>query len=156
MHKEPEMMIHATLKRTSSDDSTTFGELYIVDERICHTLEPPWRDNQENISCIPAGTYIVKRHVSSRFGKVWELQDVEGRTRIYIHRGNIVRHTKGCILVGMMKGNIVRHTKGRILVGMMKGDLRSVPAVLDSRGAWEKLNELFGDEDFKLTITEGE
>lgn len=33
-----------------------------------YTLEPPYKDNQQNISCIPEGRYIVKRHKSPKFG----------------------------------------------------------------------------------------
>jgi hypothetical protein len=126
-------MIKMTLKRKRTGDKGTFGKLYIVDERICYTLELPWKDNQPNISCIPAGEYLVTRHESPHFGDVFKVHDVPDRTDILIHIGNYLDDTEGCILVGLKKND---------------------KAVIASRVAFVKLKTLLGDEPVELTITE--
>ena len=48
------------LRRTETSDAGTFGEMYDEDEHLVGvTVELPWRDNQTNVSCIPAGEYPV-------------------------------------------------------------------------------------------------
>jgi hypothetical protein len=64
------------------------------------TLEPPWQHNMRNISCIPAGEYVVKKHFSRKFGDCFHVLDVPNRSGILIHAGNYVQDTRGCILVG--------------------------------------------------------
>ena len=63
-----------------------------------NTLEPPWLDNQKNISCIPEGDYIVRRDRHGRF-KWFTVQDVPNRTYIEFHEGEKPEHSKGCILM---------------------------------------------------------
>lgn len=63
------------------------------------SYERPWILNRSNVSCIPAGEYICRSKVSPNKGFVYELQDVPGRTYIYIHIGNDIGDTKGCILI---------------------------------------------------------
>jgi hypothetical protein len=68
------------------------------------TLERPWEDNQEDISCVPAGIYFCVRRLSPHFGyEVFELQNVPDRTNIEIHRANWVRQLLGCIALGMTR-----------------------------------------------------
>lgn len=64
------------------------------------TLERPWRDNQPNVSCIPRGRYIARRHISPRFGETFWVQNVPGRSEILFHPGNLADDSHGCILVG--------------------------------------------------------
>jgi hypothetical protein len=65
------------------------------------TLEPPWKDNQPGVSCIPAGVYQVTITLSPRFGRLMpHLLNVPGRTEIECHYGNTVSDTEGCILLG--------------------------------------------------------
>lgn len=71
----------------------------------CKTLELPWRDNQRNVSCIPEGEYVVRRHQSPKFGQTFIILEkhgghVSGRKWILIHQGNYVTDIRGCILVG--------------------------------------------------------
>lgn len=98
------------LYRVASSEKGTFGVLVINDLPFCVTMELPWRDNKTEISCIPAGTYKWKRHVSQNVSKasdykvIW-LQDVPGRSYIYIHVANWPSEVKGCIGVGMRFGH---------------------------------------------------
>jgi len=66
----------------------------------CYTLELADRQNQKRISCIPIGFYVVKSHVSPKFGKCFWIQDVPNRSAILIHSGTYKNHSLGCILVG--------------------------------------------------------
>lgn len=96
--------IAATLNRTGSSEVQTLGEMILKDgEREifnCKTLELPWRDNNINISCIPAGKYEVVKRFSEKYKKHFHLLNVPGRSMILIHSGNYYTDTKGCILVG--------------------------------------------------------
>lgn len=64
------------------------------------TSEPPWFDNEPNVSCIPAGDYKCNRVSSPRFGNTFEVLDVPGRTHILFHKGNFKSDTRGCFLIG--------------------------------------------------------
>lgn len=69
----------------------------------CNTLELPNKDNQFRISCIPEGVYQVAPHISPKFGKCFEVKEVQNRTAILFHAGNTVKDTHGCVLVGIYK-----------------------------------------------------
>jgi hypothetical protein len=124
------------LKREIISNKAVLGSLELESKEIAKTLENPWLNNQPFISCIPLGEYIVKTYSSNKYPNVWELQDVEGRSYILIHSGNIEEHTQGCILVGRKWGFLGENI-----------------AVLDSRNTLEKLRSILDDE-FLLNITE--
>lgn len=65
------------------------------------TLELPWNGNQKNVSCIPEGKYEVHKVHSPKFGRCFEVQNVENRSAILFHAGNYKDDTEGCILPGM-------------------------------------------------------
>ena len=68
---------------------------------VCHSLELPWLNNVPERSCIPYGTYMVVKEMHPRFGSVFRLPFVIGRSGILIHPGNSIHDTKGCILPGL-------------------------------------------------------
>ena len=72
---------------------------------MCDTLELPYKDNQRNISCIPAGKYKVRlrlaRESATRDYLHLLVKDVPNRDYILFHIGNKNSDTKGCILVGL-------------------------------------------------------
>lgn len=80
------------------------GELFINGERICDTLELPWRDNKRSVSCIPAGEYKVRfrypRESATRNYLHLLIKDVPNRNYILFHRGNSAKDSRGCVLVG--------------------------------------------------------
>ncbi len=88
------------LKRIFGDRKRTFGVLMDKNGPFAVTLEDPWLDNQKNISCIPAGSYLCVRKQSPKFGDTFEVRKVRGRSHILIHKGNTEKDTHGCILVG--------------------------------------------------------
>lgn len=90
-----------TLKRITQGDHT-YGVLIWKNEPLGVTLELPWRNNQRNISCIPAGNYICSRYRSPTHGDCYFISDVPNRSHILIHAGNTLKDTQGCILVGRL------------------------------------------------------
>lgn len=107
-------MIHsASILRHGNHTEQTQGTLlYFIDNKAaytCKTLELAWLDNQRQISCIPTGTYTVRKHVSPKFGNCLKIHDVVGRSDILIHKGNYAASMNprtgkpdilGCILLG--------------------------------------------------------
>jgi hypothetical protein len=116
-----------------------------VGDKRFFTLELPWRDNQKNISCIPAGEYDVTIRISPRFGRVYWVLKVEGRTYILIHSGN---------WAGDVSKDLNTHTNGCILLGMKRGYLAGQRAVLMSRTAIRKFMDRLDGANFKLHILE--
>lgn len=116
----------------------TFGTLLIEGKVFCVTLEQPDRDNQRNISCVPCGSYTCKRVDSPKYGNTFEVMNVPNRSHILFHSGNLVRHTKGCILLARKFGTIEKHR-----------------AILDSRSTVKEfLGMLEGVEEFEFEIVE--
>lgn len=95
----------AILYRNFKQDKQTLGELQVADF-VCYTLELPdlnndgIEGNEVRKSCIPEGTYPVKRHKSPKFGDTFWIQNVPGRSGILIHAGNFHKDTLGCVLAG--------------------------------------------------------
>lgn len=133
------------IKRVADMFEGTFGVLMVMREvqgyvPFAVTLEPPWRKNLPNISCIPDGSYQLQRVVSPKYGDVFEVQDVPGRSHVLLHWGNKVDDTEGCILVAEKFGI-----------------LADQPAVLTSRNSpGEGFNELMailaGHDAARLSI----
>ena len=97
--------INLLLIRDTFSEQSTIGELFLNGERMCDTLENPWKYNQRNISCIPEGEYKVRlrlaRESATRDYLHLLVQDVPDRDWILFHRGNSAKDTSGCILVGL-------------------------------------------------------
>ena len=70
-----------------------------------YTLELPWKNNAQNVSCIPEGTYKYEVKYSSLWRRevIW-LYNVKDRSAIQVHVGNFLKDTRGCLLVGMQAG----------------------------------------------------
>lgn len=124
------------LIRTKTGVQGTFGKL--VDETgmtIALTCERPANNNQP-MSCIPTGDYSVVTFNSPSKGKDFLVQGVPHRSMIEIHKGNTIKDTQGCILVGKTKGSV-----------------DGLEAVLGSAVALEQLLTDY-PTGFVLTITE--
>lgn len=71
------------------------------------TFELPDRGNRRGVSCIPAGQYTCRRRRYHAGGyDTWEIQGVPGRDHILFHKGNRVRDTEGCVLLGKRLGTL--------------------------------------------------
>ncbi|ANL71939.1 hypothetical protein AMC83_CH01956 [Rhizobium phaseoli] len=132
-------MRHLTLRRIHTANGATLGVMSGLSHTL-YTLEEAWRENQPKVSAIPAGTYQCVPHgweVGTKVSKpkVWQLQNVPGRSAILIHVGNSTKDTEGCILAGM--GLMVTQT---------------LSSISDSRIAIELMRKEIGENDFTLTV----
>lgn len=89
------------IRYSDSDKVQTLGEMHVIGaEFSCKTMELEYNNNQKRISCIPCGTYIVKKRTSPKYGEHFHIQDVPNRDMILIHGCNYSRQLLGCIGVG--------------------------------------------------------
>lgn len=140
--------LKATLTRSPSSDQGTFGVLTFGLD-VVHTIELPWRDNKQQRSCIPVGTYQCAIVKSPKFGRVYGVQNVPGRSNVLIHSANFAGDVEkgwttqlhGCIApcmrIGQMRNN----------AGAMQS------AGLVSRPALARLMEWADGQPFELEIT---
>lgn len=142
-----------TLKliRTKTSSQGTFGTLYDDTVSLCATGELPKYagnpdvENEQRTDCIPAGTYECKIVDSPKFGHVYGVTNVPGRSAILIHSGNFCGDTA--------KG-FKSHVLGCIILGEITGTLEGQQAVLSSKRALATFMERMANEPFKLIIEE--
>lgn len=135
-------MIRATLQREASTPEGTPGVL-VVDGQAWNTLELPWLDNAPKRSCIPDGVYRCALVQSPRFGRVYSILNVPGRSAILIHAGNYA-------------GQIPQHrthVQGCVLLGERRGTLAGQRAVLVSKPAVRRFMAAMGGRPFDLEIS---
>ena len=111
------------IRKTFTDEST-IGELFLNGEKMCDTLELPYKDNQRSISCIPAGEYSARlrypRESGSRDYLHILVKDVPNRDYILFHRGNTAKDSRGCILVGLKSQQDIVHNSTLAMDLLMK------------------------------------
>ena len=99
--------INLLIIRDTFTEESTIGKLYIDGEEFCDTLELAWRDNQRNVSCIPAGEYKTRirlpRESATRNYIHLLIEDVPNRSYVLFHRGNTAKDSRGCVLVGQSR-----------------------------------------------------
>ena len=139
-------MLDVPLIRNHSTDHGTEGVLYAIGNKF-YTMEPPDRNNKPNFSCIPPGIYIVKRRWSQKYKVHYWVTEVEGRTVILMHSGNVG---------GDREKGLISHTWGCILLGLSRGHINGQRAVLSSRTAVRRFHALMGMQTFRLIIMEAE
>lgn len=129
-------MANLLLTRTDTSDQGTFGKLTDeAGEDVAVTCERPDNGNQR-MGCIPVGKYHVTQFNSPSKGKDFIVLGVQNRSMIEIHKGNTIKDTEGCILVGLLYGHI-----------------GGVKAVLSSTAALAKMLAAYPD-GFNLQIVE--
>ena len=102
------------------------------------TLELPWLDNKNNVSCIPKGTYEVKWTYSGTFKRyTYEVMNVPGRTGIRFHSATYYTDLKGCIACGYEYADVNKD---------------GTTDIIQSRIAIKDLEEFFGKKPFTLHI----
>jgi hypothetical protein len=128
-------MKKVTLKRRPSIPVGTFGVLS-VDNLVLFTVELPWKNNANNVSCIPPGKYRVSWTKSPRLKKfTYEVTGVKGRAGIRIHSGNFASQVLGCIALGETNG----------VMDGKRGVFSSVSAV-------RRFEKLLDRQDFNLEV----
>lgn len=136
------MLPKARIDRYWSDDQGSSGYL-IAPGFFCPTIELPWRDNAPNFSCIPEGVYLCTMRRSPKFGWVYHITGVAGRSWILTHWGN---------LAGDRTLGYKTHTYGCVLLGSYRGKVDGQRAVLLSRPTVRRFIEYMDRQDFELEI----
>jgi len=136
------MTRRAILTRDPSTDEGTFGTL-VFEGTTLHTVELPWRDNRTGVSCIPPGVYRVETVTSPRYGRVYGVRDVPGRSNILIHSAN---------LGGDVAKGYRSELQGCIAPCMAFGQLHGQMAGLESRAALAELMAWGAGLPFELEI----
>ena len=99
----------------------TNGDLLLDGEKICSTIELPWKANRPKVSCIPEGRYELRKRYTPRFGRHFILMNVPHRSCILLHAANdALKDLKGCIapvslLTGEGKGVRARVALAKIV-----------------------------------------
>lgn len=100
----------------------TLGQMFINERYVCDTLEPPVREEKiPGSTAIPYGRYQVEVTHSPKFKRRLPLiKNVTNFEGVRIHRGNSVKDTSGCVLVGEWDGNksLVRSIVAEVAVTM--------------------------------------
>ena len=139
-----------TINRGPSTPEGTFSTLHFG-SRVIQAVELPWEGNTRGESCIPTGKYRCELTDSPKFGEVYMVKDVPGRSHILIHSANFggdedsgfQTQLEGCIAPCLFTGYLInKHNT------MQK-------AGLDSRKALAELMAWTAGEPFELTINQG-
>lgn len=134
------------LIRTEHDKQQgTFG-IIVFGSQYLYTGELPWRQNKPNISRIPQGKYVVRVRNSPKYGQVYHITDVRGRSYILFHQGNFC---------GDRSLGFRTNVQGCILLGRRRGKLYGQKAVLSSRPARRAFELAMGMQPFNLEIING-
>lgn len=143
-------VMRVVLSRGPSTPDGTFGTMSLPNGMSFATLELPWKNNQNGVSCIPPGKYIAKKRTDSTPGTraglpfVYELKGVPGRSAIQIHPGNYAGDKE----LGK-KSNV----EGCILLGMGIGNFNGQRGVIQSSQAVTAFNNALGGRDVEIVIT---
>ena len=137
-----------TLSRKESDDFGTFGTLQMGD-KVWSSGELPDRWNENKRSSIPVGIYTAILFNSPRLGqRVYQLQDVPGRSNIEIHIANFFgdvekgyqSDSEGCISVGKGVDILTNH------------DMQPQKGLIFSRKAYNDFMKEANGEELVITI----
>jgi len=138
-------MRQVNIFRLRRSDQGTEGILTTDGGFQCKTLELPWKENKQQISCIPPAEYDVEIRLSNKYGRIYWVRHVPNRSYILIHSGNYA---------GDVEKGFKSHVMGCILLGLKSGFLGGQVAVLNSRVAVRQFMEEMQYEKFKLIIQE--
>lgn len=106
--------------------------------------ELPWLDNASGKSCIPTGTYKVKKTIWIKHNKpVYMLQDVPNRQGILIHSANFM---------GDREKGLKSQLYGCIALGEKLGTMEGQRSLLVSSPAVRRFQDMMEWEDFELEI----
>ncbi len=85
------------LIRTYFPDGTN-GTIFLNGKILCYSIELPWHNNLSRISCVPEGTYELRKRYSTKYKWHLMLVNVPGRQLILVHAANdAIKELKGCI-----------------------------------------------------------
>lgn len=99
------------LARTYGDEKQMLGIFSVTSEKgvdfVARSLELPWKQNAQSVSCFTPGKYLCKYTKSPSFSAsagrdvyTYEVVGVPGRAGIRIHSANYISQLRGCIALG--------------------------------------------------------
>jgi len=126
----------------------TFSRIFVPQSlggAMFYGVEPPWKDNQKDVSCIPEGEYTCRKGTYPKHGVQFEVLNVLGRTVVLFgHVGNNEDDVEGCTALGLS-------------LGWVQSKRGTVPkwAVLGSTMACERFHTALKDvTQFRLKVTQ--
>lgn len=132
------------IERFETTDEGTFGRCFVDGIFFSYSLELPWRDNDTNFSCIPAGEYDCAWTYSPRFRrKMYLVKQVPDRTGIRFHSAN---------LAGDREQGLRCQLNGCIALGEMLGSIDGQRAVLKSAPTIRRFEFLLSEKPFLLEV----
>ena len=132
------------LVRQKTGDMGTHGVL-VTPTQYFFSLELPWKDNRQDVSCIPNGRYLCQLVYSNKFKrKTYLLRGVPNRSWVRIHRGNYA---------GDESKGYRSDVEGCILIGTKRAIFGKQEVVGASAVALRKFLKEMDGEDFYLNIT---
>jgi hypothetical protein len=135
------------ISRESTGDDGTQGQLVATggaNEFSCCTLELPWRDNAQGISCIPQGEYDCEFNWSNGLRRMcYLLYGVDRRSGVRIHSGNFA---------GDKSKGLKTHIQGCILLGSSIGSIAGQLAILNSVTTVREFQDFMNEQPFILKI----
>jgi len=115
-------MIIANITRKPQEAGIVIGTLTIAEFK-CNTLEP-----LSNL--IPTGSYTCMPHYSHRLGEVYWIRNNDqdfNNKKFYIHIGNFLRDTRGCVLIGVQPSYNLCVLNSRYTFNRMQKYLNKMP-----------------------------
>jgi hypothetical protein len=104
------------------------AHLHLGNGKVYQTLELAWKNNAKQISCIPKGTYKVKKRTSAKYGEHFHILNVPNRDMILIHHANFSHQLLGCLAPGKGLADINRD--GRLDVTSSRQAMKEMLAYL--------------------------
>jgi RHS repeat-associated protein len=154
LNKPKASTVNIELVRTTETSNSTIGtfnidngevEGYILEEAGGTATEQTTAGSDKRIN---EGTYDVLPYSSTKYPDNYELQDVEGRSKILIHVGNTAADTEGCLLCGS--------TKSKDFVGGSSTKYNAVNNYIKKVQSSDKSNERRGSTKIVIKITTAE
>ncbi len=124
-------MTRLVITREASTDEGTFSKGVLDSDLTWDFVELPWKNNEQGLSCVPAGEYTARIVHSKHFGRpVYLLEGVPDRDAIEIHPANwggdieLGYHSdlKGCAAPGTERGILVT-PEGKLQQAVMHSGL---------------------------------
>lgn len=126
---------HTLILQRSYGAQGTNGTLYYEGKRICYTIELPWRNNKQRISCIPIGRYKLVKKRYSKHGEQIGIPAVLDREAILLHAANDAqRDLQGCIAPVTLLTAEGQGTQSRLALALVKALVYSL---------WDMEQEVF-------------
>lgn len=112
--------MEVTITRTYAAGGTN-GVLAIGGQKVCHTIELPWVNNERQKSCIPEGRYELTKRTSAKYGAHVLVNRVPTRSLILIHPANDAKtELRGCIAPVTNLNGPGKGTRSRLAFGTLR------------------------------------